>query len=332
MSKKRILIFVILVSLILFCSCKLKDVNNRNDTQKPSEEENVVAEMEDETIAETDYSDLHEFLKMYEKLVSGSNLDRSVPVFFTIGILDEYDRDESYMNDEQIFIMPYEKTKEIASLFFVKELIEEENDYTYGSYYEKYKDIILEPFDIYHSGEEISLLYGRFIYDEEGNRHWLYPVRYTVVPYILTEEEIPSIFSDVFKEGEQRYRIRNVENIVDLEYAKEIYSDNGYDDLFVQKSYEIGSADDIIEMSNRVNSQIYNELNARYTLTQNIDMKDVEFVPIGKTKDYINIMDIRNPNFAGFTGTFEGNGFTISNLNYDRIFWILFYFRQGRIC
>lgn len=307
MNKKLIMLSVLLV---LLCSCSLK--NNSTDMKKSSEEEMAISKVE------IDYSNLHETARIYEKIGLGYTLNESnqmYPVFFTRGILHEFNKDADYIKD-YTFTISYEKAKEIASLFFRKKLISESDSTTYAYYLDDYKDIILEPFEINDNGKEISVLYGRFIDDEEGNRHWLYPVTYTVVPYILAEDEIPSIFSDELKAGEQRYRIQNVENIISLEEAEKIYSDNGYADLFVRKSYEIDSADDILEMSKRVNSQIYNEINADYTLTKDVDMSDMEFTPIGMSKANIGELDERNPNNLGFCGTFEGNNFTISNLNY----------------
>jgi len=305
---KKIL-FNVLVLMIFLCSCNLK--SNNIAIKNTSDQEMTVSK------SETDYSNLHELTKMYEKLELGRTLRTDSPVFFTMGILAEFNKDEDYMKD-YIFTMPYEKTKEIASIFFCKELIARKDDSVYYSYPDddKYKDIILEPFEINDNGEEVSVLYGRFIDDEDGNRRWLYPVTYTVVPYIIIEDEIPLILSDEIKAGEQRYRIKSIENITNLEYAKKIYTDNGYGDLVVHKKYEISSSDDILEMAKRVNSEIYNELNATYILTKDIDMSNVKFIPIGISKSDIYYLDERNPNNIGFSGIFDGNNFTISNLNY----------------
>lgn len=309
-SKNRyaiILVSSLLILLIFLCSCSLKTDNI--DIRNSSDEEMIASN------PESDYSDLHKFAKMYEKFALGRNLCTDIPVFFTMGVLDQYNKDEDY-NKDYFFTMPYEETKEIASLFFCKELIAENNESFYGWDLEEHKDVVLEPFEINDNGEETSVLYGRFIDDEDGIRHWLYPVTYTVVPYILTDDEIPLIFSDELKVGEKRYRIKNIENITNLEDAKKIYTDNGYSDLFIQKKYEISSSDDIIEMAKRVNSEIFNEMNADDTLTKDVDMCNVEFTPIGTSKYFIGYLDERNPNNIGFCGTFDGNNYTISNLNY----------------
>lgn len=305
---KRIFI-ILLVLMIFLCGCNLK--NNNIAIKNTPDQEMAVSK------PETDYSNMHELAKRYEKLVLGRTLDTDSPVIFTIGILAEFNKDEDYMKD-YAFTMPYENTKKIASVFFCKELIAIKNDSVYYSFPDDdiYKDITLELFEINDNGEEVSVLYGRFIDEEDGNRRWLYPVTYTMVPYILTEDEIPLILSDELKAGEQQYRIKKIENITNLEYAKKIYADNGYEDLVVDKTYEISSPDDVLAMAKRVNSEIYNELNATYTLTKDIDMSNVKFTPIGINKSDIYYFDERNPNNIGFCGIFEGNNFTISNLNY----------------
>ncbi|WP_312831511.1 hypothetical protein [Sedimentibacter saalensis] len=317
--KKIILLVFIMMLLMSACTKNVQNTNFDNisvNSVEEADKNNNAAPESNEFLAlntEVDYSNLHEFVKQYEKFAGGS-LNELTPVFFTIGILHELNKDEEF-NDDNFYTMPYEKVKEMAPLFFNEELIKYYENDLYALDFNTYKDIILEPFEICDNGKEITVLYGRFINDEEGRRHWLYPVRYTVEPYILKEDEIPLIFSDVFKAGEQRYRILNVENY-DFKIAEEIYSSNGYGELFEQKEYEIRSAEDIIEMSKRVNSKIYNELNATYILKNDIDMSNVEgFIPIGKSDSYI-YPDHRDPTSNGFSGSFEGNNFTISNLTY----------------
>ncbi len=305
---KKIFI-ILLVLMIILCACNLK--NNNIAIKNTSDQEMAVSK------PDADYSNMHELANRYEKSASGRTLDTDSPVLFTMGILAEFNKAEDYIKD-YIFTMPYENTKEIASIFFCKELIAIKNDSVYHSFSDddNYKDIILEPFEINDNGEEVSVLYGRFIDNEDGSRRWLYPVTYTMVSYILTEDEIPLILTDELKAGEQQYRIKNIENITNLKYAKKIYMENGYGDLVVDKTYEISSPDDISEMAKRVNSEIYNELNATYTLTNDIDMSNVKFTPIGVNKSDIRYFDERNPNYIGFCGIFDGNNFTISNLNY----------------
>ncbi|WP_019227008.1 GLUG motif-containing protein [Sedimentibacter sp. B4] len=330
--KKIILLVLIMMLLTSACTKNVqntvskasgnvaKEADNNNTALESTENVALDSEVDysklHEFVAlntEVDYSNLNEFVKQYEKF-AGGNLNDLTPVFFTIGILHELNKDEEF-KDDNFYTMPYEKVKEMAPLFFNDELIKYYENDLYASDFNTYKDIILEPFEICDSGKEISVLYGRFINDEEGRCHWLYPVRYTVEPYILNEDEIPLIFSDVFKDGEQRYRILNVENY-DFKMAEEIYSSNGYSELFEQKEYEIYSPEDIIEMSKRVNSKIYNELNATYILKNDIDMSNVDgFLPIGKSNSY-KYPDHRDPNSNGFSGILEGNNYTISNLTY----------------
>ena len=79
--------------------------------------------------------------------------------------------------------------------------------------------------------------------------------------------------------------------------------------------YTIANADQLVDFSNKVNSGEGNYLSAFYRLTADIDMADKEYEPAGKvTEDEDeNELDYR------FTGSFDGNGKTISNLTLTRI-------------
>ena len=65
---------------------------------------------------------------------------------------------------------------------------------------------------------------------------------------------------------------------------------------------------------------IHNDLTAHYVLTEDIDLSDYEnWDPIGAFQplsDKPEEAEIPHPDFA-FTGTFDGNGHTISNLTID---------------
>ena len=70
--------------------------------------------------------------------------------------------------------------------------------------------------------------------------------------------------------------------------------------------YLIDSAEDIEEMSNKVNQGEDGYANAVYRLMLDIDLSLEDFTPIGKNKDY------------AFTGEFDGNGHRIYGINIDR--------------
>lgn len=82
--------------------------------------------------------------------------------------------------------------KEISSLFISGEPSESSYTGTHAYPIQKYPNISLEPFEINKANEQINILYGRFIIDENANKHWLYPVKYTAIPYILTSHRIIS--------------------------------------------------------------------------------------------------------------------------------------------
>ena len=305
MKKHLILIFSL---CILLCSCN-QQASNDEISNKPQDYIEKGSEK-----AEENFSKLHELTLMYEKYAWGYASDDYTPLLYTINLLTDLNKEDKFLYENDITI-PYEDAKKISSLFMSYEISE---DTYYGTHYyptAEYTDIILEPFEINSSEEEISILYGRFVNDEQGNKHWLYPIKYTAVPYILAEEDIPSILSDVFKAGEQMYRIINLENIYDIDAAKNIYTNNGYCELFSEKSYNLASPEDLVAMSKRVNSRLYSEIRATYNLMCDIDMSGIEFEPMGKYTNYTQSYDHRVHDMSGFCGTFNGNNYTISNLS-----------------
>jgi len=264
---------------------------------------------------EADYSKVHEFTVMNEKYAWGYDLNESTPITYAMCLLVDLNKQDKFVDDSTITI-PHEAAKEIASLFLDKELIKK-GSYNGNYFYPlpKYPDISLEPFEISDVNGQINILYGRFVNNNDGSKHWLYPVRYTAVPYILAEEDIPDILSDIYEAGEQMYRIIYVENIYDIDSAKEIYTNNGYGELLVGKSYDISSPEDVVEMSKRVNSGLYSEICSTYNLMCDIDMNGIDFMPMGKYPDYMEQYDLRRPNKIGFCGILYGNNHSINNLN-----------------
>ncbi|HCX63023.1 MAG TPA: hypothetical protein DHU59_11390 [Clostridiales bacterium] len=303
---KKYLIFMVITSMLL-CSCNQRKCNNVSNE----------APIEDNTKKEpeADYSKVHEFTVMNEKYAWGYDLNESTPITYAMGLLVDLNKQDKFVDDSTITI-PHEAAKEIASLFLDKELIKK-GSYNGNYFYPlpKYPDISLEPFEISDADGQINILYGRFVNNNDGSKHWLYPVRYTAVPYILAEEDIPDILSDIYEAGEQMYRIIYVENIYDIDSAKEIYTNNGYGELLVGKSYDISSPEDVVEMSKRVNSGLYSEICSTYNLMCDIDMNGINFMPMGKYPDYMEQYDLRRPNKIGFCGILYGNNHSINNLN-----------------
>ncbi|WP_313162943.1 hypothetical protein [Sedimentibacter sp.] len=303
---KKYLIFMVITSMLL-CSCNQRMSNNVSNE----------APIEDNTKKEpeADYSKVHEFTVMNEKYAWGYDLNESTPITYAMCLLVDLNKQDKFVDDSTITI-PHEAAKEIASLFLDKELIKK-GSYNGNYFYPlpKYPDISLEPFEISDVNGQINILYGRFVNNNDGSKHWLYPVRYTAVPYILAEEDIPDILSDIYEAGEQMYRIIYVENIYDIDSAKEIYTNNGYGELLVGKSYDISSPEDVVEMSKRVNSGLYSEICSTYNLMCDIDMNGIDFMPMGKYPDYMEQYDLRRPNKIGFCGILYGNNHSINNLN-----------------
>ncbi|WP_313343238.1 hypothetical protein [Sedimentibacter sp.] len=298
---------LVIISFIFLCSCN-RQAGNIISNESPTE--NSIKKE-----PEADYSKVHEFTVMNEKYAWGYDLNESTPITYAMGLLVDLNKQDKFVDDSTITI-PHEAAKEIASLFIDKELIKK-GSYNGNYFYPlpKYPDISLEPFEISDVNGQINVLYGRFVNNDDGSKHWLYPVRYTAVPYILAEEDIPDILSDIYEAGEQMYRIIHVENIYDMDSAKEIYTNNGYGELLVGKSYDISSPEDVVEMSKRVNSGLYSEICSTYNLMCDIDMNGIDFMSMGKYPDYMEQYDLRRPNKIGFCGILYGNNHSINNLN-----------------
>ena len=306
---KKIIIVLLSFVSILLCSCNQQTGKGNISDIPPG---NIEKNSEED---EANYSKLHESALMYEKYAWGYGLDDYAHVLYATGLIVDLNKQDNFLDDDYTITLPYEDTKEISSLFMNGEPSQGSYNGTHAYPISKYPNIILEPFETNKENEQINVLYGRFAIDEDGNKHWLYPVKYTAVPYVLAEDDIPEILSDVLTDGEEMYRIINVENIYDMDRAKGIYSANGYSELFEEKSYDLASPEDLVKMSERVNSGLYNEIHASYNLMCDIDMSGIEFVAMGKYSDYTVNYDHRVHNKLGFCGVFNGNNHSISNLS-----------------
>ena len=306
---KKIIIVLLSFVSILLCSCNQQTGKGNISDIPPG---NIEKNSEED---EANYSKLHESALMYEKYAWGYGLDDYAHVLYATGLIVDLNKQDNFLDDDYTITLPYEDTKEISSLFMNGEPSQGSYNGTHAYPISKYPNIILEPFETNKENEQINVLYGRFAIDEDGNKHWLYPVKYTAVPYVLAEDDIPEILSDVLTDGEEMYRIINVENIYDMDRAKGIYSANGYSELFEEKSYDLASPEDLVKMSERVNSGLYNEIHASYNLMCDIDMSGIEFAAMGKYSDYTVNYDHRAHNKLGFCGVFNGNNHSISNLS-----------------
>nr|WP_312579423.1 GLUG motif-containing protein [Sedimentibacter sp.] len=268
---------------------------------------------------EVDLTNMHKLVGLYEEIAHGSPICEGTSKSFImklveyLGVKDKYVK---YADDYEIFTMPAEEVSKILSFFIVDQCPAETYIYGDDMYIVYSQDVILEPFDINISNDELKVLYGRFSEDKNGLKHWLYPVRYTMSTYVINGSEVPDILKGYLKDGETGFRIKNIETINNVNSAKEIYCNNGYDSMFEERSYEISSVDDLLAMAERVNSSMYNEIHASYTLTCDLDMTDVDYIPIGACEYFYPEYYEANPVDYGFCGTFDGNNHTISNIKY----------------
>jgi len=75
--------------------------------------------------------------------------------------------------------------------------------------------------------------------------------------------------------------------------------------------YEISTAQDLVDFASIVNN---GETNANAILTADINMSGINFDPIGTYSDDKNTRGYRYGSVTSYNGTFDGNGYIISNL------------------
>lgn len=301
---------VLLCMMIMFlCSCGVRpDVTGAPVPPVSDGASSAPAE-------EHDYSYLHELAEKYDHY-SGGVAPESGQTALIMGMLDEHGLKSDFVKENEILNLKKEDFEKISGLYFSDTITTDYDEETFYSWYHYPHKVILEPFEITEEEAVVSVLYGRFVIDQNNNRHWLYPVNYSMERHTLTAEEIPVFLQGFKKQGVEIYRIQQVNTIKDMGLAKEIYSRHGYNELVEQKRYELKTPDDILNMAVRVNSGLYREVAATYSLMNDIDMTGVDFSPIGTNQTVIDHHDERNPISAGFNGTVNGNGFRIKNLNF----------------
>lgn len=312
---KKILLFVFLLfSVVGFCGCgRDLNVEAEKNSATASKESKISETSSCEMPTDKDYAYAHKLAALYEMYTFGNEFGENSSVLFTMGLLREVGLAEKY-TDEGIFSMSHEDVRYLSALFFDKSLISENNDWEYSYSSEADNNIILKPFTVRNEPYGINIMYGMFAEDEEKNLHWLYPVNFKFVPCKTMEEDIPQELKGKLPVEEMTFKILNVTNITQEEEYRKIYTENGYGDLLVPKSYELKTANDIQTMSQRVGTGLYNEINASYTLCNDIDMEGIDFYPIGENNLPLDIGDYRNPNRRGFNGSFDGGNHKISNL------------------
>lgn len=128
----------------------------------------------------------------------------------------------------------------------------------------------------------------------------LTPVTYQFVPH--RAEEIPPELADLFAPGDTVYQIAGVTQRPDLlpGCAADIV--------------EISTAEELLAAAERINAGDFADIHNTYRLTADIDLAGVAWTPMGRNLPVLEDGDERDPNPAGFSGTFDGQGHTIRNL------------------
>ncbi|MEG1569265.1 MAG: M56 family metallopeptidase [Oscillospiraceae bacterium] len=127
--------------------------------------------------------------------------------------------------------------------------------------------------------------------------------------YTLREgkvEKVPPVFADKYKVGDTIYRLVSVSNI-------------GIENSFPEKHVEIGTKSQLMDFARDYNSHVYDNVLCNVVLNADIDLADIEWIPIGintpiTTSDAYDATN-RDGTLSGFNGSFDGQGYTIYNLS-----------------
>lgn len=137
-----------------------------------------------------------------------------------------------------------------------------------------------------------------YSFERRNNGEIIGYVDYTVTPCVL--EDVPYMLDYKLKDGDTIYAIKEVVS------SKEIFRGE-------EKTIEISTAEDLINLSNDYAENGHKYINYTYVLTNDIDMSGVTgFLPIGRNKKLS--YDERDTSASGFSSVFDGKGYTIKNL------------------
>lgn len=128
----------------------------------------------------------------------------------------------------------------------------------------------------------------------------LTPVTYRFVP--ARAETVPEVLRGAYQPGDTVYRIAEVTQRPDLlpGHANDII--------------EIAAPEELLAAAERINRGDYADRHAIYRLTADIDLAGVDWTPMGRNLPVLGEGDERDPNPAGFSGVFDGQGHVIRNL------------------
>lgn len=150
--------------------------------------------------------------------------------------------------------------------------------------------------------------FARYQTTDQGLQ-WIYPARYTLVPHEI--EAVPQLLEGAYQPGDLLWRVEQYETVTSLEQLQ------AFDPTVVTTllHYSIRTPEDLVEMSRRINSLEFQEVQASYRLENDLDMTGISWVPAGIGPSLST--DRRSPRAPGFCGTFDGQGYTIRNLTLE---------------
>lgn len=262
----------------------------------------------DETISEESLAQMLKTATLYEEFCWGSEIydpqtSRDAYSIMGYGYLQSTGQIENYRYDSSSYAISIELLAEMHNFYFGADYLPqiEDGEQYFSDDFVAQNQFQLELIsaDTLQNGD-LALLYRR-----KADNFYLRPVIYTFHP--ATVETAPSEMAADFAPGDTVYQIVTVCN-------QEVET------KALEETVEISNAQELIDAAKRINEGGWLDQFNTYVLTADIDLTGVEMIPIGQNERYLghwNDDDPRDPTYRGFSGTFDGQGHTISHLSMD---------------
>lgn len=292
----------ILLSFAILAGCRQKPLEEVPEIE-PSEE---IISAEENLFPEDEAKKLLEIARIYEISNKGTNLDENEAVYpsdsTAFAWLSVNSFKKAYKEEDgSTYYVPGKVLKSINEFLFANIKPEDSEDFGetnfgFGGEWD-YLPFSLSPKEIEYTDEgKISATFLR-----EMDEVVLNPVTFVFVPE--TAGEIPKELSVIYKSGDTVYKIESVTQRPELIPKPE------------PQTIEISNAEELLAAAKRINEGKFENQWDNYVLTADIDLSGVDWIPIGINAPVIDFWgdNLCDPNLRGFNGTFDGQGYTISN-------------------
>jgi len=303
-----LLLTAVLLSVLVGCQVVEKSSSQEDDPASSISQEDLTA-----AVPMEDQQAIFEIVDLHERYANGKDIGEDFPASNTISLGHGFMRenkllDQYYRGDFDIVTVPKTDEEALVRLFY--QHVEEEHadaelvtNYSIDYYdSERNYDLILDRCSENSNGT-VTMKYRRVAKDGRE----LYGVQYVLRRQ--TAENVPEFASSVLQNGDEIWQIVEVTRQIDtLPAVKE-------------EVVEISTPEELIAAANRINEGRYEDMFNIYKLTADIDMEGYEMPMIGTNQMALEFWeeyrDSRDPYYQGFSGVFDGQGHTISNLTFD---------------